>query len=70
MSRTLLRGSTAASLATAFLLAAPADAGRLGAVEKGKSFPDLVLPSAADGAPLAVSQWRGKKLVLHVFASW
>ncbi len=60
----------AAGFAASLLLAIPAQAGRLGAVEEGKSFPNLVLPTAADGSPFAVSQLRGKKTVLHVFASW
>ena len=36
----------------------------------GEPFPDLKLPSLDDGAPLSVSAFRGKKIILHVFASW
>ncbi|MEX2302582.1 MAG: hypothetical protein WD733_16685 [Bryobacterales bacterium] len=39
-------------------------------VEVGQPVPDLVLPSIADGRPTSLSQFRGKKIVLHVFASW
>ena len=39
-------------------------------VEVGRPFPDLVLPSVADGRPLRVSDFRGTKLALHLFASW
>ena len=37
--------------------------------EVGKPFPALTLP-ALDGAPGSVADFRGKKLILHVFASW
>jgi hypothetical protein len=36
----------------------------------GKEFPDLLLPSIEDGSPLSVSLFRGRRLLLHVFASW
>ena len=36
----------------------------------GEPVPDLVLPSAEDGSPLSLADYRGEKLVLHVFASW
>ncbi len=36
----------------------------------GKPFPVLALPSAEDGEPMSVADFRGEKLVLHVFASW
>jgi len=38
--------------------------------EVGKSFPDLTLPSLEDGSPTSIADFRGKKLLLHVFASW
>jgi len=42
----------------------------LGEIAVGSPFPDLWLPAADDGHPMSVSQFRGKRLVLHVFASW
>ncbi len=36
----------------------------------GRPVPDLVLPSADDGRPRSLAEFRGKKYVLHVFASW
>ncbi len=36
----------------------------------GQPVPDLVLPSADDGRPRSLAEFRGKKYVLHVFASW
>jgi hypothetical protein len=39
-------------------------------VEVGQPVPGLVLPSIADGSPASLAQFRGRKIVLHVFASW
>ncbi len=36
----------------------------------GDVFPDLVLPSLEDGTPMRLSDFRGRKVMLHVFASW
>ena len=38
--------------------------------EVGQPFPDIVLPSLEDGRPVSIADFRGKKLILHVFASW
>jgi len=40
------------------------------AVRVGEPFPALVLPAMADGSPLSIEQFRGKKVLLHQFASW
>ena len=45
-------------------------AGGTGRIRVGEPFPSLVLPSVSDGRPAAVQQYRGHKVVLHVFASW
>ena len=37
--------------------------------ETGEPFPDLVL-ATLDGEPASLTQYRGKKVVLHIFASW
>lgn len=39
------------------------------ALEVGKPFPSLVLPTL-DGSPSSVAAFRGRKLVLHIWASW
>ncbi len=39
-------------------------------LSEGQLFPDLVLSSLEDGKPQSVSSFRGKKLLLHIFASW
>ncbi len=36
----------------------------------GESFPNLVLPSLADGKPVSLARFRGQKIIVHVFASW
>ena len=36
----------------------------------GELFPDLAFPSLEDGAPTRLSDFRGHKVMLHVFASW
>lgn len=38
--------------------------------EVGSPFPTVSLPSIEDGGPLSVEKFRGKKLVLHLWASW
>jgi hypothetical protein len=36
----------------------------------GDAFPTLALPSAADGRPVSAAEFRGKKLIVNIFASW
>ena len=38
--------------------------------EVGQPFPDIVLPSLGDGRRASIADFRGKKVILHVFASW
>ena len=38
--------------------------------EVGAAFPTLALPALEDGRPSSVADYRGKKVILHVFASW
>ena len=40
------------------------------ALEVGQPFPEITLPSAQDGTPMSIASFRGKKVILHVFASW
>jgi len=37
---------------------------------EGRPFPLLALPDLARGRPTSLADFRGRKLVLHVFASW
>jgi hypothetical protein len=36
----------------------------------GETFPTISLPSLDDGRPMSVRDFRGKKLVLNIWASW
>lgn len=51
------------------LLAAPLGA-REFKMETGQPFPTIYLPTLAGGELRSVASFRGKKLVLHIFASW
>lgn len=42
----------------------------LGLIKKGEPFPEIVLPSMEDGSPTSIRDFRGKRVMLHVFASW
>ena len=35
-----------------------------------QQFPDLAFPALDDGRPTSIADFRGRKLILHVFASW
>lgn len=43
---------------------------QLGRIEVGKPFPDERFPALKDGRPGSVSDFRGKRVLLLVFASW
>ncbi len=36
----------------------------------GDVFPTRALPSAVDGRPMSIANFRGKKVIVNVFASW
>jgi hypothetical protein len=36
----------------------------------GEPFPTLALPSADDGHRVSLADFRGKKVVVNIFASW
>ena len=40
------------------------------AMNVGNRFPAIVLPSVEDESAMSIEQFRGQKLMLHVFASW
>ena len=39
-------------------------------LDVGQPLPDLVLPTLEGGQARSLADYRGKPLVLHVFASW
>ena len=50
-------------------LATPALRAEKPRIEEGKPFPEIVLPSL-DGTQTSIADFRGQKVILHVFASW
>lgn len=36
----------------------------------GKPFPEILLPSLAEERPRSMAHFRGRKTILHLFASW
>lgn len=36
----------------------------------GQLHPDFILPDIADNKPVSLSQFRGRKVLLIIFASW
>ena len=63
------RALTLLCLVAALGTAADARAATAPILEVGQPFPDLALRTL-DGEVRRVSDYRGTKLVLHVFASW
>lgn len=39
-------------------------------IVEGEPFPEIVLPDMETGGPASIRDFRGQKVVLHVFASW
>jgi len=39
-------------------------------IKLGDPFPEISLPEVRDGQPMSVTDFRGRKVLLHVFASW
>ena len=46
------------------------DTSRRSPFQVGQPFPDLTLPALQDGRPASIRDYRGQKVILHVFASW
>ncbi len=53
------------TLQTASFAATP-----LGKIRIGKPFPEVHLPLLADGSLATLQDFRGRRTVLHIFASW
>jgi len=39
-------------------------------IEVGLPIPEVLLPTLEDGSPATLARFRGRKTLLHVFASW
>ena len=57
----LMAAAVAATSARAEVSASP---------KPGDLYPNYVLPSLADGQPLSIARFSGKKVLLLQFASW
>jgi hypothetical protein len=69
----ITRSVTALVAFTAVLVAATAVATAqtpLGRIEIGQAFPDETFPRLKDGRPASLSDYRGQRVLLLVFASW
>ena len=42
----------------------------LAAMKIGELFPLVLLPSLEDGEPMSMADFRGTKLMLHIWAAW
>jgi len=41
-----------------------------GLIVEGEPFPEIAFPALEDGTAMSIRDFRGEKVVLHVFASW
>ncbi len=57
-------------LLTMGFLAAAAYGSSTDELKSGVPFPRLVLPSIEDGSPMSIADFRGQKVILHIWASW
>lgn len=66
-------GWTAGVMAAASLLIGSASAAQQlppTGFDPGRAFPTTAFPSLEDGTPMSIADFRGKRVILHVFASW
>ena len=63
----LMKALLLGTLATIMMTTLPAREMHL---RPGYKFPQVVLPSIADGKPMDLEDHLGKKMMLHLFASW
>lgn len=62
-----------AALAAACASAQPTEVPKpveLTVIEVGQPFPAITLPLLKDGRPASIADFRGEKIIMHVFASW
>ncbi len=55
---------------TLIALALTATVNAADGIEVGQPFPELALPSIEDGTMHSLAEFRGRKVLLEVFASW
>ncbi len=57
-------------IALIFLMIASGRAAAPAGLQVGQPFPHLTLPALEDGQPLSLTDFRGEKVILHIWASW
>ena len=57
-------------LSVPLLILATAPASRAYDLSPGQPFPQIVLPTVGKGVALSLVNFRGEKVMLHLFASW
>lgn len=57
-------------IALALLLVASIGTAAPSGLQVGQPFPHLTLPALEDGQPLSLTDFRGEKVILHIWASW
>ncbi len=57
-------------IALIFLLVATGRAAAPSGLQVGQPFPGLTLPALEGGQPTSLMDFRGEKVILHIWASW
>jgi len=65
-----MRALQMAVISLLFTIAPITAQAQLGRIEVGKPFPGERFPALKDGRPMSLSAFRGKRVLLLVFASW
>jgi len=66
----MLRATAALCLSFSAIAAATPESGSKSGLREGDRFPDLRLPTLEGGEHQSISSFRGKKVLLLVYASW
>ena len=70
MTRTIRRPAQVAMLVAVVLATPTPTRAQATGFEVGQPFPTLAFPALDDGRPRSIADFRGQKVILHVFASW
>ena len=57
-------------IALIFMIVASGKAAAPSGLQVGQPFPRLTLPALEDGQPSSLADFRGEKVILHIWASW
>ncbi len=65
-----IQSTVLAALAALTAISSGVVQAQLGRIEIGQPFPEARFPALKDGRPTAMADFRGKRVLLLVFASW